>query len=352
MAVCMLLGLSVALASGVEEAPPEAIDPAHVPADESFEEEPIAPAFDVEGSAPSAVLDEGWRRFDLRDWEGARLVAESLYRRDALKEEALYLLGASYEFEGHPDKAIVVYENLLDTYPDWERTTDVRYRRAEALGGAQRYGDALAALRTFRPYDAHDAPSQSKIALLESVWLLQSGKARKGLKRLKQALETAHPETGFYQAMARATLVDHFIANAATIELTGSKKRIARNMKTKALMVAGSEEQLQATIATNQTQFVLQQLLRIGEGYENLGDSVLAPAPRKLSDDQRQIYETEVRKRAEIVWVKALKNFQLGAEHADRMQWSGEVVVALDEAAARLTQKIERVAGGATSSRG
>jgi tetratricopeptide (TPR) repeat protein len=346
----LALLLAVALAAAEDspetaavEAPAEVL-PEVTPPTTVAEPEP-APASGEE------LLEEAWRRVDEGDWEGARIVAElALTREPEVHDRARAALGASWELEGKPERAIPLYEQVLSATQNAELQDHMRLRIAECYG---QLGQPVEALRRLEALEAsHEwmLVDQLKIDLLRGVWLLESGERKPGLKALKVALRDAPPdEVAFYQAKARATLARVLCEDAAALPLDGSEKKAKKNIEKRAELIATAEKQVVGAIQLQEPEWALDGLLTLGRAYERIGDDMLAmPVPKSIdTPERRQMYDELLNDRVEVLYVKATKYYEKGLDLAVRLSWRSRRIAMLEDALGAATAKVDRLAAPA-----
>ena len=287
-----------------------------------------------------ARLDEGWRRVELGDLVGARLIAGEAAQRDpSLEAEALYLEGVAWQEGRQPAEAIAPLRAVIAGWPDAPLAQDARFRMAWAIADA---GDPAGALRELRrlPIAALSAPDQAKIQLFEATWTLQRGAWRRGYRAVERAVDD--PDAArltWFVAKARLEVLKFALDSAAAIDLTGSAPRAAKQLEARALYVEQADEQLDAIVDTKETGPILDALLRMGAQYEDLAADLAGTAlPTGLSQEQSALYRQGVSVRSEQQRIKAIRFWDLGLHLALSTGWQGperaELQARLDAATA------------------
>jgi tetratricopeptide (TPR) repeat protein len=309
--------------------PPEATDAEPPP--------PVAP--------PAERLEEGWERVLRGDYKGGEIMAEQVLQAEAPEhhEEALYLKAFSLEWGGAPEEALPLFDALIRRWPAGQYSHDSLFRKTETLGKLARYDEALDSLKQhFETDKALSQEDQLKVTLLKGIWMIEQGKAKPGARKVYKALlRDDTDDVSWYQGQANSALVSVLIAEIEEMPLSGSTKKMRKQLTTQAALMSTAEALLRRTVALSEPAWILDQLLRIGDGYQILGDHLRDAPVGSLDAIQLAAYKQELRAQIETVYIKALKHYELGLEHADRVQWSGKSVSALEEAREQLTAKIE-----------
>lgn len=292
------------------------------------------------------LLALAWERIDLRDYEGARLVAEqAAARRDAREAEALAAIGAAFEADNDPASALPFYERALHVATDPVLLDHLAFRIAEAHGTLGRYDDANLWLDQLgdEPRAAEDT---LKIALLRAIWDIRSdGATKKELRRVARLLDDAPPDAvTFYRAKAHAVVARALCDHAAALSLdTGRERRAVRHLDARARYILAAERQVVAAITLREPEWGLEGLLVLGQAYERVADDMLAmPVPASLRDaDQVALYRATLAERVEVVYLKARNHYAQGLELAHRLQWRSSRVGRLEAAEQAVRGKIE-----------
>lgn len=311
-----------------------------------FEEEPQLPEEEPELSIFTAeqLTEDAVRRIRLADYPGARqLLDEAVERADANLEEVTYLRGVSYELDRDYDSALAVYTAGIEQFPAGTRRQDFAFRRAEVIGGL---GDHERALDELKPFFAglKERPhaDQIKIRLVQATWLAETGKRRKALRLIADALEDAEEgEVTFYQAKARATVCRLWAEDAAALSLDAKERKQVKRLTERGETLAAIEKQVTLIALLKEPEWVLSGLLSLGQGYEAVGRDLSAVrAPKNLAPELHELYAQTVAERSEVVLVKALNHYQKGLELALELGWRsrriGELEAARDALAAHL----------------
>jgi tetratricopeptide (TPR) repeat protein len=289
---------------------------------ETVDEEPPVAAM-LDAATPRERLDEAWRRIDLRDFEGARLLVPSF--REAFPVDALYLHGVSFQLERRHDEALADFSTLIATWPEHARAIDARFRVALTLADAGRPDEALRALTAVGRWRDLEGEAAWKLQLCEATWTFEAGRLGLGLRRIEQALEAVPAEAlTWFQARARSALLHHAALASEALHFDVPEGRVKRRLDARAVYVKTAEQQLTELASLPEPYFILHGLLDLGDAMRDLGDDLrTARVPARLTAEQREVYDRGVRDKAVVQYVKARRYYDLGIEHAGRVHWSG-----------------------------
>ncbi len=282
----------------------------------------------ADAADPDDLLHEARARVRHGDYEGVRIVAEEALAIEGDHQRAAqYLIALSWEMGGAPDRALPIYESLIDAWPRRQVPDDLVFRRAECLGRLHRYRQARRQLRALGEPAERPALDQLKIEVLQGVWDLELGRDRRGYRELAEALDAADPGTGrWYQALARHAILVSAVEQARAHDLGGRGGPPA--LEARAALVEVAKTQLVELIRLEEPAFSLEGFLLLGRTHADLGQAML----------DASLYP----ERVEAVWTKGTMYFDRGLELAARSAWTGEPVPTLRAELEALTERVER----------
>lgn len=310
----------------------------------------------ADSTDPADLLAEARRRAVVGDFEGTQIVArEALEIEGDHEDEARYLLGLGLEYAGDPGAAVAIYEDLLAEVDDPVQREHITFRRAEALGRAGRYEDALTQLAELGDPTTRAPGDRVKMELLRGLWELELPSRKdeaSGLARVQRTLESAAPvDAPQHQAMARARLAELAAAEARQIDFRGRKKKKARRLEDRAKLVTLASDQLVPLVRLESPRQTLRTFLEVGRAFEAFGQAMLDESRvRGLNRAQREIYAAERADQVEAVWVKASRYYDRGIQYAETMGWEGPEADALREALSNVIERVDALAEDPTES--
>ncbi|MCB9671606.1 MAG: hypothetical protein H6736_14945 [Alphaproteobacteria bacterium] len=291
--------------------------------------------------SPAYAILEARRALRGDDLLTARRLAEgALEVPGAHDQEAAWLVGLTWQYEGEPQAALRSFEAALSLQPEGAFTHRIALSRAEATADAGDPRAALKLLRRERRTRDLDEEQAARFDLDRAMWRLTllspaDRDARthgRRLRRETQALverldRTPDSVATWHQARAHTQLASLWLDVAD--ELGVGEPTLER----RALLVTRAREQLDATVALGQHRFALEQLHRLGMSFERLGDDVVTQygMPASLTP--------EARERVENVWVRAHRYYDLAERHAARTARVAEADL-YASAAERVEQKV------------
>ncbi len=318
----------------------------------AFADEPVAvelPALVPEEArivpmSGSDLVDEAWRRIDLRDYEGARIVAEQARSRgDEAKVRATVALGAAWELDGEPSKALPLYGEARVAGVEGDLAEHVTFRVAECHAALGQFAEAFTELEKLGDPDARPYLDAKKLHLLRGTWLLESGEREAGQAELAGALDgIGSDEVTWYQARARAAVATDLCEQANAVPFPEKDKKLVKALKARTALILAAEAQVVAALGLKEPEWGLQGLLVLGLAYEHVADDLLAvPVPKKLkTDEQRAMYAEGVKAKVDALYVKSSRYLGEGLDAATRLSWTGPRVAKLQEAHAAVLAKV------------
>ncbi|MFZ5475660.1 MAG: hypothetical protein ACOZNI_02695 [Myxococcota bacterium] len=288
----------------------------------------------VPGRDPRAAIDEAIALRRKGDAEGARALLVEL--EPLIPEELtawyLYQRGVCEEMAWRPDAARAFYDQVVAL--GTPESVDARFRRALVLEDMGQDAAALLDVLALAKVKGLDEDDEVTLALQRGITEVNTGKVRKGVKRIDAAL--AKVEAGdthrYMRAKARYTLARALLAEADGLRLDGPEKRGRRNNEQRARRVKAAEEQIVALVALNEPEWILASLVALGDSYVRWADDLEAsPTPRKLSATQALIYREQVGKYVANARTKAFHAYDQGVSLATRLGWESPRVATLKE---------------------
>ncbi len=295
-------------------------------------EPPAEPALEV--ASVAELADQAWTRIKHADYDGARILLDQADERaqtDREKAEVAYFRAISHELDDDAEAALSMYQSLTAGYPDI-RTQDVAFRTAEVLGSLDRFDEAAALLDGLGELSRED---NVKVNLVRSIWVLRKGNRDEGRLAIRTALGSAEPgDHSFYQAKARAYLVESYIEQAAESSFDVKPKHQDNVAELRALLVKTAEFEVREVIALKEIEWILHGLMLLGDGYVAIGDDILAAPPtKKISkkESRMALWNEGLAKKSETVWLKGIEAYELGIDLALANQWESKRVQMLQD---------------------
>lgn len=292
----------------------------------------------AEAPAPLSArerLDEAWRRIDRGDWDGAILLARDAAARSPDDDpEARYLTGVALSGAERPDEAIATFRALIEAWPTTSQALDGSFRMAIVLAEQGRYDDALAAFDRLKPVRRLAPEGRLKVTLCTATWTLDRDGDKHAWKAVERALTKVAPDQlTWFQALAHRALLRRATHGADLVSLDVAEGRLERAVDMRGTFLTVAELELGKIADLHEPRFALDGILALGLAYEHTGDALLAsPTPSTLGAVESDRYERLLRARAEGMWIKASKLYELGLDTAGRFPWAAGYVPKLQAA--------------------
>ena len=302
------------------------------------------------------VISDKSGQLDIAIPSAERLLRE--YPEAKTHETTMFLVGTLYERIGEFDKAEKAYEAYLVKFPKGTKAQDALFNSAlfadvlgntkVALADYEKYmkeypasHDSLAAYeREGKIYErlgdikkvAEHYVNFSKKFPTASVGRVfeaeqKAAKAYKSLKKDKEAMaiwkhlsdryakltgdDKKSDKVLFATAQARYELYDATYQSYMAIKLVLPHKKMTENLVRKAKMLGEIEKGYTEILAIGNGEYGIAALTRIGLAYNDfskaLGD---APVPAGLTEEQREIYQSELQNRAFPIEEKAIEAYE------------------------------------------
>jgi tetratricopeptide (TPR) repeat protein len=310
---------------------PAAVEPAVV---EPVAVEPPPPPLTLEEqwaqAGPAAVLGDAVERRGMGDFVGADARLAWLQAHHD-SPQVRYHAALSLEFQERYADAIALYSTIPDRWPESSEAPDADFRRALCL---EDMGDHRAALRLVkslqRSGDWNDR-DRLTLELEQGVTLLRDDKARRGVRRIQQALDEVGDgdQLSWMRAKAHIALARYLLEEAAEVPMVQTR-RASRNLQSRTGNMSTAERHIIGAAQLGEAEYALEGLMLLGDAYLALHDDLLAaPPPRTLTPAQVQIYSAELNDKVAVLKRKAWRYYDEGVTVAVRTQWQGQIASTL-----------------------
>lgn len=329
----------------------------------------------------AAVAFEKTRRF-----ESATNTYERLYREHPesdLAQTALYRVGVNSERFFDFDRAVTSLLSLVDKYPAFPERSDALYRAASIQEDTQQYRPAAANFERYaelfpnkpdtadtfyrsarnyqklkdtrnelRIYDTftkrygNDPKNAKKVieglARTADVFVEQGNEksARGAFERVvsefdarglqPNTVEAAHP------AKARFMLVEYDFKKYEAMKLQGSLVNQGKTIQEMQKQLAALKSKYGEVTAYKSVDWTLASFYRIGHLYQVFAQALYAaPVPPGMSEEEEEVYRTQLEDVAVPIEDEAVKNFQFAYEKAREFrvtnEWTKRILQSLNK---------------------
>lgn len=293
---------------------------------------------------PVSSILESRRSLRGDDYAAARRYAElALETPGAHDQEAAWLVGLTYQYDGDPKRALTAFEEALTLQPLGAFTDRIAINIAEVHAELGEHRIARREIRRVQRGRDFDEDQQARLDLDRAMWRLAAVQPRPGSRLRKRALKRRTlalmdlletlPDglASWHQARAHTQLAVGWLDLADELGLADPEV-----IERRALLLHHARKQLDATVELGHDSYTLAQLHRLGLAFERLGDDVVTVwgRPDDLPSDERQ--------KVENVWVKAHRYYDLAERHAARTARFEEARLYSD-AADHVERKVDRL---------
>jgi tetratricopeptide (TPR) repeat protein len=276
---------------------------------------------------PGVLLAQARSHARHGDHDAMRQAAEqALAQPGNHQREAQLIIAASYELDDELERALAIYDALVDAYPRRDVPAVLALRQADVLGQLERFSEAKRALRPLRnDHDLH--PDRAlQVQMLTGLWDLERGKDARGLKAIDAALEMS-AASPWWRAKGHLALVNYALAQASAFPIGHTAEETMAALELRAQLVGLAQEQTVKLIQLDQASAAQQALLALADLHEHTGVQL---ATKDNSDP-----------RVEGLMLKALAYVDRTVALASRTDASPETLIALSERRAALRGRIE-----------
>lgn len=302
------------------------------------------------------VISDKSGQLDIAIPSAERLLRE--YPDAKTHETTMFLVATLYERIGEFDKAEKSYEAYLAKFPKGTKAQDALYNAALF---SDVLGDTKTALKDYDAYMKEYPASHDSLAAYEREGKIferqgdlkkvaehyvnfakkfpaasvgrvyeanqKAAKAYKTLKKDKEALaiwkvlsdrfaklsqdERKQDKVMFAAAQARYELYESTYQSYMAIKLVLPQKKMTENLVRKAKMLGEVEKAYTEILAVGNGEYGIAALTRIGLAYNDFSNALSdAPVPAGLTEEQREIYQSELQNRAFPIEEKAIEAYE------------------------------------------
>ena len=223
--------------------------------------------------------------------------------------------------------AVDDYEALLEEKLTSDLRLNVRYRYGLVLSNVGEHKKANKIARKLRRNISLSASDRRAVSLVLGTTQLQSGKKKKGIARIQNALNklASSQEHSWLQSRAKMALAEELLFQATQIELIPSRE-LNESLKERADLIIQAERQVQSIIALNEPEYALKGLSRVADAMLVLYDDLIsAQAPSEFTKVQKELYQEKIVEQAEFLQEKALSYYSTALRYANQLEWSGSI---------------------------
>ena len=283
----------------------------------------------VFGVAFAGSLDQAREARLAGNYSGAASLLDALHPLVEPDEEGAWQLerGLAEELSWHPELAEPYYRAAIDV--GGEASLEARYHLVVVLDDMGKYPDARTELGYLRNASNLAAQFVPILDVQAGVIDLHTGFVRRGAHQIDRALQKVaveHPHP-WMEGRGRFALLDAWSDAADDLGFTGSEGSQKRNLKRRVGLLKDVESELYATIKTDEPEWIVASLYRVGRAYADLADDLTnAAPPRRLDADQVAEFRSLLQERAEAPRTKAYNCYDHGVSFALRLGFENPTV--------------------------
>ena len=262
-----------------------------------------------------------------------------------------YFWAFYYELTEDLELSVELFEKLNkaiemdEDKQDWKEELRIEslFRLGVIYDDLQQYDKAQDIFKSVRKEVKGDPVSKHLLQLLIGTSQIHEGKSWRGVRKIAKSFPKIPAEDGTWiQSRTRNALVFELIRRSEEKKFVGVNKKDRNTMIEKMKLLKDAEAQVVASIQLGEVEYVIKSLLQIIDGYTRLYDEIVAaPAPKELTEEQKQDYKTETKEKA-IVLLKAAYNYaNKGVVFAQQAQWEGESYEEIQSRQNALKQELE-----------
>jgi len=278
-------------------------------------------------------LAETSRKF--YDFDRAVRSYQALRTRFPKGENAAYALFTTIvllEAEGRLEEAVRACEEFVTAYPQDPEAAEMLVRAARIYEKLARPPDVIRVTQWFiRQYGANPKMSEKVIELLARVADIYyaQGNRKEWEKTAREVIRQfeargLQPDTpvAAYPARMQFLLVEPLFKEYEGILFTGSVNEQGRKLKKKAAMLAQLEEEYSKVLPYKAMEWTTAAFYRMARIYEAFADALFSAEIPQMSQEEMDIYQTQIEDAAQGYLDKAQERYVQMIENARRLKVS------------------------------
>lgn len=302
------------------------------------------PLTGLDGYDASQLLEKGNQLYAANDFQRASEVFERLlttFPDSELIPSALYNAGLVYEGLNDFNKALERYERVINEHASSPSLKDAMFRSALCYAKLEKWQETADRFWQIRQRTDLTTMDELEARVSGAVGSFMQDDYATAEKELMSALHfyDAHSKEEFlpadyYLGQARFYLGEIAAREFEKLELgdadvtkAGWEEMMGKKLEDKCELLMRAQNNFIRAIRVGHTGWATAAGFRIGALYERMYDDVLkVPVPQGLSEDGKEYYRGEVRKKVGVLVSKAIKIYEQSLEMAVRVGEKNEWV--------------------------
>jgi TolA-binding protein len=240
---------------------------------------------------------------------------------------ALYNAGLSFEKLKAWDDAYTKFLELSDPKGSGD-ALDAAFRVAEVLYHMERYADAVEVLRVIGDRTELSVDRRIEARTQQGICELEGGDMDTAERSLRSVLTlyNEHPDKDlideYFPGQAQFFVGEIFRLRYESVVLDANKstEKLAEDLEYKSELLLSAQGHYLRAIRLGNGYWATAAGQRIGQLYENMYDHMVhAPAPGDLSQEEQDVYRSELRKKIRVLISKAITVYERTLEAAERI---------------------------------
>ena len=314
-----------------------------------FDEVTITGDLELDKLNDEELFAAGTSFYAAEDWaQAARYFGRICDFHQASKHRrlALYNAGLSLEKLKSWEEAFARFSELADPR-GFGDALDAAFRKAEVLYHLEQYDQAVEVLTAIADRSDLGPDKRIEARVQAGVCQLEMGKKDEAEATLRavltfwQGLPDKDLVDDYYPAQAQFFLGEIYRLHFESMALDGTKStaKLAEDLEYKSELLLSSQGHYLRAIRIGNGYWATAAGAMIGGLYENMYDHMVnAPAPTELSEAEREVYRTELRKKIRVLISKAISVYERTLEAAERIGASSPFVEQTRESLRRMKE--------------
>lgn len=310
------------------------------------------PLTGLDGYDAEALLEVGNEQFRQEAYDRAIKVFEKLLEQfpdSATVPKARYNIGLSYEQLAEPEKAHDQFRKVIELYPGTDAFKDAHFRDCLSLAKLGRWKEVADTFWAARQLQGLTVMDELEARVGQGVAMFMQEDYATAEREFMSAIRffEAHEkneylpaeyfvgQARFYLGEIYAREFERYTLKAPEVGHEQWVEMMGKELEEKCQLLLRAQNNLIRAIRVGHAGWATASGFRIGSLYERLYDDLIqVPVPPGVDDEAKAYYQTQLREKVSVLVVKAIKIYEQSLQMAQRVgeknEWVERTSVSLE----------------------
>lgn len=302
------------------------------------------PLTGLDGYDAEALLEVGNEQFRQAAYDRAIKVFEKLleqFPESASVPKAYYNLGLSYEQLAEPEKAHVHFRRVIEGHPSSDTWKDAHFRDCLSLAKLGRWKDVADTFWAARQIPGLTVMDELEARVGQGVAMFMQDDYATAEREFMSAIRFFEDhekneylpadyfvgQARFYLGEIYAREFERYVLKAPNVGHDQWVEMMGKELEEKCQLLLRAQNNLIRAIRVGHTGWATASGFRIGSLYERLYDDLIqVPVPPGVDEEAKSFYQNQLREKVSVLVVKAIKIYEQSLQMAQRVGEKNEWV--------------------------